>query len=358
MTHQPAAVPGPTAEAPADRPTPALPGEPLPFEPAPPILGPGAIAAAGVDVGANSVHLLVAVVSGHRLEPVVDESVFLGLGDRVDAAGTLGPAKRAELVAALERYAALARRLGADRVTFVGTEPLRRAADAATAVHDVERATGAPLCVLDPREEAELTLLGVSLGRPITRELAIVDVGGGSTQLVRGGPGHAPQTIGLRLGVARLTAAFVNHDPPLSDEINAMRAEVHRTVAARPAVDLAELIAVGGTASNLVKVLPAALLDRRLDPERLLAALADLSSEPAALVAERHLINPTRARLLPAGAVVLEAILAHFGLDGLSVSESGVREGLVLATAHAGRAWRDQLAVLAQGWDAGATDSP
>ncbi|MGH2511776.1 MAG: hypothetical protein ACRDGQ_03715, partial [Candidatus Limnocylindrales bacterium] len=138
MTHQPAAVSGPTAEALADRPTPAPPSEKLPFEPARPILGPGAIAAAGVDVGANSVHLLVAVVSGHRLEPVVDESVFLGLGDRVDAAGTLGPAKRAELVAALEHDAALARRLGADRVTFVGTEPLRRAADAATAVHDVE----------------------------------------------------------------------------------------------------------------------------------------------------------------------------------------------------------------------------
>lgn len=290
-------------------------------------------------------------MTGHRLEPIVDESVFLGLGDRVDMAGTLGPAKRAELVAALVRYAVTARRLGAVRISFVGTEPLRRAADAATAVHEVGAAAGAPLFVIDPREEAELTLLGVTLGQPIVRELAIVDVGGGSSQVVRVGPGHAQQSVGVRLGGARLTAAFVHHDPPTEDEVNAMRAEARRAVSATPAGSLSELIAVGGTASNLVKVLPAAMIDRVLDRDRLLAALADLGSEPAAQAAERHLINPTRARLLPAGAVIMEAILGHYGLDRLTVSESGVREGLVLASARAGVAWRDQLAILARGWD-------
>ena len=98
------------------------------------MLAAGAEVVAAVDVGANSVHLLVAVVTGRRLEPLVDESVFLGLGDRVDAAGTLGPAKRGELVAVLVRYAETARRLGAGRIAFVGTEPLRRAGDAAAAV--------------------------------------------------------------------------------------------------------------------------------------------------------------------------------------------------------------------------------
>ena len=157
-----------------------------------PALEPGARVVAGVDVGANSVHLLVAVVTGHRLEPVVDESVFLGLGDRVDKAGSLGPAKRGELTAALVRYAQTARRLGADRIAFVGTEPMRRAGDAASAVHEVGLASGAPLYVIDPREEAELTLIGVTQGRPIERELAIVDVGGGSSQIVRVGPGRPP----------------------------------------------------------------------------------------------------------------------------------------------------------------------
>lgn len=338
------------AEALVTAPSPALTAPPEP-EPEPPVLGPGSIAVAGVDVGANSVHLLVAVVTGHRLEPVVDESVFLGLGDRVDLAGTLGPAKRSELVAALVRYADTARRLGALRISFVGTDPLRRAADAATAVHEVGAASAAPLYVIDSREEAELTLLGVTLGQPIVKDLAIVDIGGGSSQLVRVGPGHAQQSAGLRIGGARLTAAFVRHDPPTRDEVNAMRAEARRAIAGIANGGLSELIAVGGTASNLVKILPAATLDRVLDRDRLLAALADLGSEPAAEAAVRHLINPTRARLLPAGAVIMEAILGHFGLDRLTVSESGVREGLVLASSRAGLAWRDQLAVLARGWD-------
>ncbi len=305
---------------------------------------------AAVDIGANSVHLLVAVVTGHRLEPLVDESVFLGLGDRVDSVGTLGPTKRAELAAVLVRYAQTARRLGADRIAFVGTEPMRRAGDGASAVQEVEEAAGVPLFVLDPREEAELTLVGVTGGRPMTRELVIVDVGGGSSQIVRVGPDHPPISIGIRLGGARLTAAFGGSDPPTSAEIDAMRSEAVRVIGAAPQVEAAELIAVGGTASNLVKVLPAAALDRRLDRPRLEAALEVLRSEPSSSAAERHAINPTRARLLPAGSLIIEAILGHLGIDELTVSEAGVREGTVLAQAHAGFAWRDRLVALARGW--------
>ena len=234
---------------------------------------------------------------------------------------------------------------------------MRRAGDAATAVHEVALATAVPLCVLDPREEAELTLIGVTQGQLINRELAIVDVGGGSSQIVRVGPGHPPASIGLRLGGARLTAAFVANDPPAPGEIEMMRAEARRLMAETPAVSLAELIAVGGTASNLVKVLPAATLDRRLDRGRLRAALDALGAEPSLAAAERYAINPTRARLLPAGAVILETILAHFGLEELTVSEAGIREGIVLAQAHAGIAWRDALARLAHGWAEGTAET-
>ena len=84
-----------------------------------------------VDVGANSAHLLVAAVTGHLVEPLLDESAFLGLGDRVATHGYLGADARDELVATLAGYADAARSLGASSVTFVGTEPVRRAADAA-----------------------------------------------------------------------------------------------------------------------------------------------------------------------------------------------------------------------------------
>ena len=89
----------------------------------------GAVIGASIDIGANSVHLLVAAVAGHRVEPLLDESVFLGLGDRVARDGKLGPEARRDVINALASYAATASRLGARDLTIVGTEPIRRAFD-------------------------------------------------------------------------------------------------------------------------------------------------------------------------------------------------------------------------------------
>ena len=261
-----------------------------------------------------------------------------------------GPSKRAELAAALVQYADTARRLGAAAITFVGTEPVRRAADAALAAAEVERASGVPLLVLDHVEEAVLTLLGVTEGRPVSGELVVVDVGGGSSEFVAVGPDRPPVAAGLRLGSASLTAAHVDHDPPTRDEVERMLAAAREAVASAPPARPRDLVAVGGTASNLVRVLPAAALDRTLTRRRVAEAIAILLTEPAALAAERHAVNPTRARLLPAGAAIMAAILEHFRIDRLRVSEAGIREGTVLATHHDPIGWRDRLPILARGW--------
>ena len=306
--------------------------------------------AASVDVGSNSVHLLVAVVSGHRLEPLVDESVLLGLGAIVDGDGRLGPGHRAELSASLVRYVETARRLGAGEVTLVATEPLRRAADAGAIVAEVERASGEPLFVLTHEEEAFLTFLGVTAGRRASTEVGVVDVGGGSSELVLAGPDRAPTASGIAVGSARLTARIVSHDPPTRAEIEELRREARLRVAASPVGHPGELIAVGGTASNLLRVIPAAALDRTLTRRRIADAMAVLATEPAAVASEHHAVNLMRARILPAGAAILEAVLDRYGLDRLRVSEAGIREGAIFAVARARWAWRDSLAGLARGW--------
>ncbi|MGZ8515006.1 MAG: Ppx/GppA phosphatase family protein, partial [Candidatus Limnocylindrales bacterium] len=135
-----------------------------------------ALVGASVDLGSTSVHLLVAEIDGHRLTPIVDESVFLGLGAAVAERGYLGATALAELVETLVGYADTARRLGARDVTFVGTEPIRRAADAGRIVADVVAACGAPLHVLTHEEEAFATLIGVTEGMPVTHETLVVDV--------------------------------------------------------------------------------------------------------------------------------------------------------------------------------------
>jgi exopolyphosphatase/guanosine-5'-triphosphate,3'-diphosphate pyrophosphatase len=292
----------------------------------------------------------VAAVADHRLRPLIDESVFLGLGRTVAERGHLGRAARAELTSALVAYAATARGLGAGAVTLIGTEPIRRAADAAVIVHEVGAATDAPLHVLSHEEEAYLTIVGVTGGRPVDRETLVVDVGGGSSEFSVVHPTARPRATGLRIGASVLTDRHVSHDPPTAAELAAMRAAALEAVRAAPDLDPDEIVAVGGTASNLVKVAPDWGADQALTRERIEAAMAIVLAQPAATVAERFLINPRRAGILAGGAAIMAAILERYAADQIRVSEAGIREGTILAVAHAGPAWRDRLADLARGW--------
>ena len=311
---------------------------------------PGSQVAASIDVGATSVHLLVGAIDGHRVAPLLDESEFLGLGDRVAAEGYLGDALRAPLVAVLGRYATRARELGATTITIVGTDPLRRAADGPAVVREVEGRIGVPLHVLDHAEEGLLTLIGATGGSPVSGELLLVDIGGGSSEFVAVGLDGLAHAVGLPLGAARLTRELVRSDPPSLAEIEALRREVARVIGDAPEASPAEIVAVGGTASNLLRLLPATAVDRSLTRRRIAVALAMLTVERSGEAATRHLIRPERARILPAGAIIVDAVLERYRADRLRVSEAGIREGAILAPYRGGSAWRDRLALLALGW--------
>ncbi len=229
---------------------------------------------------------------------------------------------------------------------------MRRAADARAVVVAIERASGVPLHVLDHREEGLLTLLGATSGRAVEAELLVVDVGGGSTQLVAVGPG-AP---GERDRAARRRRApHAGARDPRSTDAGRDRGPPgcrREALAAAPDAAPMEIVAVGGTASNLVKILPDAVDDRALTPERLAIAFDTLGDASAAEIAARFAIRPQRARILAAGAALVEAILARYGSPRATASEEGIREGTVLALARAGAAWRDRLEELAHGWGA------
>jgi exopolyphosphatase / guanosine-5'-triphosphate,3'-diphosphate pyrophosphatase len=283
---------------------------------------------------------------------LADESAFLGLGTAVADRGYLGRAARAELSATLTRFAVVARSAGARGITFLGTEPIRRAADGACIVADAAAIDGARLHVLSHEEEAYLTIIGVTEGLPVTQETLVVDIGGGSSEFCVVDPVHRPRAAGVRIGSARLTDRFATNDPPTAADVAAMRAAAAEAIGGAPAATPAEIIAVGGTASNLIKVLPEARLDRLLTRQRIATIQSILAEDTAVRAAERHLINPIRARILPAGGTIVDAILERYGIEGIRVSEAGLREGAILAAEHVGPTWRDRLADLAHGWRA------
>ena len=323
----------------------------------------GSRIAAAVDVGSNSVHLLVARVGAGAVTPLLDESAFLGLGVAT-AAGLLGQEARLRLFERLVADATKSRELGADILTVVGTDPLRRALDAARAVHAVEVATGAPFHVLDYAEEGLLNLVGVTGGRPIEHAVVLADVGGGSSEIVVARPDRSPQAAGLPIGSASLTARHLRHarhdgpaapDRPAGPDIGAMRREARAALARAPDARPDEVVVVGGTASNVARVTPSAGGARGVEGEILTRghldeALLELGHRTPAELVATYRIRPERASVLAAGIVILEALLDRYGLDRVRVSHSGIREGLALVTGHAGRSWRDTLPRLALGW--------
>ena len=310
---------------------------------------------AAVDVGSNSIHLLVGLVGPGGIQPLVDESDLLGLGDVVDRDGHIPDASRDAMVRTLERYATAAAARGAESVTFVATEPLRRAANQARILEHILVTTGRPLHVLSHEAEARLTLLGVTGGTVVGGPLIVVDIGGGSTEIISVDDGSAGPVVGvLSTGSSRLTKALVVHDPPTWFEINALRAESRRLVEALPGVlhtaRSPRCVMVGGTASNLVKLLPPAVGGtpaagglRTIELLDLPACFDLLSREPADALVTRFAVNRRRAGQLTAGGALVEALMARFGVDQAEISGASLREGAILAVAEAGDSWPSWL---------------
>ena len=253
----------------------------------------------------------------------------------------------------LAGYAWTARTHGTSSVTFIATEPLRRLADAARILGEVDAGTGVPIHVLRHAEEALLTLIGLTGGAPVERDLLVVDIGGGSSELAFVGPNRPAEVAGLLVGAAALTRRHVTSDPPTRKELAALAAAASDPIAAAPAWRPAEVVLVGGTATNLARVaggsapVPALGLKGLDALDRLLAATR--SDEIAAASG----VRPARAVLLPAGAAIVRAVVDRFGVREVLIVDSGIREGALIAVDRAGPAWRDRLGPLAHGWATG-----
>jgi exopolyphosphatase/guanosine-5'-triphosphate,3'-diphosphate pyrophosphatase len=289
-----------------------------------------------IDIGSNTTRLLVAdVVARPRgeptLAPVVERRAFTQLGRACRAGGTLPETIRDALADVVVAHAQEARALGAEKLRVVATAALRRSADGLATCHALAGAAGAPVELLSERDESRLAFGGAT--RALTDgpggSLAVVDVGGGSAQVVVGTCTDGPRwSVSLPLGSGDLAAAYLHGDPPVAAELAALRASVEETLAGIAIPPVERALAVGGSATSLRR-----LAGARLEPATLERALATLVAAPAADVAEQLRIAPERACLLPAGIVVLAAMARRVG--PLEVARGGLREGVLheLATA-------------------------
>ncbi len=307
----------------------------------------GGAPAAALDIGSNSIHLLVSRRGTAGVEILLDVSIQAGIGARVDHDGEIGEVGRSAVVEALDGYLADARSLGARPVLLLGTEPLRRARDGAILIEAIQARTGLALHVLSHEQEAHLALLGVTGGRPAI-DLAVIDIGGGSSECILTVAGSAPQVAVLPTGSARLAAAAPSQDPVSTDDIDRLRAEAARHAARVPAARPATAVVTGGSGTNVSRLLGRPRTTP-VDRAALEAAFSMLASRPAADLARDTGLSVRRVLQLTAGAALVEAVLDRLALDVAEVSDSSLRDGALFAAWAAGDAWADALPRLVTG---------
>ncbi len=285
---------------------------------------------AAIDLGTNTTRLLVAEVSDGEVAEVVKRTRITRLGECVDARRRLLPLPITRVRNCLTEYRRELEALGAERALLVATSAVRDAENGEAFLGEIEWSYGFTTRLLSGDEEAELTLRGIGETDGST---LIVDIGGGSTELI-----GAAERISLDIGSARLTERYLHSDPPTNEELEACAAAVRAVLPDGPRAERA--IGVAGTITSL------AALDLGLaeyDTERVHGHALTLDGVRHQLtrlasmrLADRRRVpalDPERAPMIVAGAVILVEVLVHFGLDETEVSERDILHGAALEAA-------------------------
>ena len=295
---------------------------------------------AALDVGTNTVLMLVAErTEDGQVRRLADFSRITRLGRGVDRTGHLDPESAARTLAAIVEFTQQARALGAQKIVTAATSALRDASDGAAFIANVAQRTGVGLEVVSGETEAHLSWLAVVNGLHIdrARRLLIIDIGGGSTELIRAEPGRDLAMASLQMGSVRLTERIVHHDPP----------SVAETAELRQAIDGALdglgwslrtdiLVGIAGTVTTVCAVAlglrtydPAVVHGYRLTRREVEDTLARFASLPLAERKKLPGLVEGRADVIFAGAMILSRVMERAGADSVMVSDHGVRWGLV-----------------------------
>jgi exopolyphosphatase / guanosine-5'-triphosphate,3'-diphosphate pyrophosphatase len=280
-----------------------------------------------VDVGANTLRLLVADVGPDGVSAVRTDRVQLGLGEDIEDRGAISSERLVAARRMAKKHAATARRLGCSRTVVVVTSPGRQAANADDLLEALAGIRGVTVRVLSAEEEGAFAYRGALAGVEVLPEVvAVCDVGGGSTQLVVGSREEGPAWArSIDIGSLRLTRRALPDDPPKAEAIERARGLVEPMFSALAPPLPQAAFATGGSARALAEV-----VGRQLGPEELAVALRIVAERPSRRLAKTFDLSQRRARTLAAGALLLTSAQGLIGVP-LQVARGGLREGVALS---------------------------
>jgi len=282
---------------------------------------------AAIDIGSNTTRLLVAEPDEGQLRTVMEQRAYTRIDSASKRKGKIAAEKVAEIAEAVATQRRLAEELGAEAIKTVATAAIREAKNRDKVVAEINRGAGVEVEVLSEEEEGRYAFIGATktLGHPVDGEIAVVDVGGGSSEIILGTvPAGARKVHSFPIGSGSLADKFLSDDPPSAAELREVREHIADFFEDVEIEQPAQAVAVGGSATSLRKLVGAVL-----EYETLERGVRVLASDEIAEVAKRFELDPRRVRILPTGVLLLERLSQLLG-QPLQIGKGGLREGVIL----------------------------
>ncbi len=282
---------------------------------------------AAIDIGSNTTRVLVAEPVDGQLRKVMEQRAYTRINRALDDHGAIPAGKVGEVAEVVATQVRLARELGAEAIRSVATAAIREASNGEQAAKAIGDASGIPVEIIGEEEEGRLSFVGATktLGHPVEGRVAVVDVGGGSTEIALGTvPGGVEAVHSWRVGSGALADELIASDPPSAAEIRAVRDRIDDVFDGAKVEHPSQAVAVGGSATSVRRLVGAVL-----EPETLERGIRVLAGEPAADVARRFELDPERVRILVTGVLLLEKASELLGRP-LQIGRGGLREGVIL----------------------------
>jgi exopolyphosphatase/guanosine-5'-triphosphate,3'-diphosphate pyrophosphatase len=283
---------------------------------------------AAIDIGSNTTRVLVAEPEDGQLRKVMEQRAYTRIVKSAKKKdGSISAGKVAEVADVVATQVRLAQELGAEAIRIVATAAIREAANCDQVAEEIEHHAGFPVDVLSEQEEGRLAFIGATkgLGHPVEGEIGVVDVGGGSSEIILGSiDGGVREVRSFKIGSGSLAEECIKSDPPGPAEIRKLRDRIEDFFEDVEIDQPDQAVAVGGSATSLRRLVGAVL-----EYETLERAVRVLTTEPATEVARKFELDARRVEVLPSGVLLLEALSQLLG-QPLQIGKGGLREGVIL----------------------------
>ena len=281
---------------------------------------------AAIDIGSNTTRLLVGEPAEGQLKKAMEQRAYTRIGKARDQKGRIPIEKTEEVAEVVDTQVRLAEELGATAIRVVATAAIRDAPNGDEVVKRIAERADVPIEIISAHEDGRLAFLGATkpLGHPVEGQIAIVDVGGGSTEITVGTiEGGVEKVRSWPIG-SGLADDYITSDPPSASELRKIRDRIDETFQEVMIDKPDQVVAVGGSATSLKR-----LTGVVLEYETLERAIRIISGDDSLAVSRQFELDPERVRILSAGALILEKVSELLG-QPLQIGKGGVREGIIL----------------------------